>query len=178
MFGAQYKDVPASFDAPSLCGFASSLVHDMLEAGLPHGLPSRAICRYDHDHVQPRAKFDGYKDDVAAVFEGGPVTTLLAAMHHVSNLQLLFADLNRKIKKDKFPAAALLELYEYRLIFFEDDPALRSPLINVAAFTLRQVDDIFAALRARAAKPGAWFLGCGSRPTAAAIKKLIKKHQR
>ena len=87
-----------AFDAPSLCGFASDLVHDMLEAGLPHGLPSRAICRYDHDHVQPRAKFDGYKDDVAAVFEGGPVTTLLAAMHHVSNLQLLFADLNRKIK--------------------------------------------------------------------------------
>ena len=39
MLDAQYEDVPASFDAPSLCGFTSDLVHDMLEAGLPHGPP-------------------------------------------------------------------------------------------------------------------------------------------
>ena len=55
-----------AFDAPSLCGFASDLVHDMLKAGRPHGLPSRAICRYDHGHIRPRQLFhgSGYKDDV------------------------------------------------------------------------------------------------------------------
>ena len=176
MLGRKMSAVPSSFSAPSLSGFVANVVHQMLDAALPHGLPTRAFAKYDIDHIMPRTEFPGLKEDVAEAYRTNTISPLIRAAAHVSNLQLLFSRLNQHVKKAKFPAAALAELVEYRKLFFEDDAELAKAVMDLTKLTARSISDILESLKHRACQPGAWFLGCGPRPSADEIKKLVEKH--
>ena len=177
MLGRKVSDVPSSFSAPSLSGFVANVVHQMLDAALPHGLPTRAFAKYDIDHIMPRTKFPGLKEDVAEAYRSSTISPLIRAAAHVSNLQLLFSQLNQHVKRAKFPAAALAELVEYRKLFFEDDAELAKAVMDLTKLTARSINDILESLKHRACQPGAWFLGCGPRPSPDEIKKLVEKHR-
>jgi len=177
ILGRKLSDVPSSFSSPSLSGFVANVVHQMLDAALPHGLPTRAFAKYDIDHIMPRTKFPGLKEDVAEAYRSSTISPLIRAAAHVSNLQLLFSQLNQHVKRAKFPAAALAELVEYRKLFFEDDAELAKAVMDLTKLTARSINDILESLKHRACQPGAWFLGCGPRPSPDEIKKLVEKHR-